>query len=64
MTPDPIMRGLLSSRDRDGRIGQAWLMARATLAYTYGAEIPSGRCGFWYSLRCAVGLFIEYITRR
>ncbi len=58
MKVDPIMRGMLSSRKSDGRIGQAWLMARASFAHSYGYD-----CGFWYSLRGALRLFIEYVRR-
>lgn len=55
---DPIIKGLTSSRKRDGRFGEAWAMGRATFAYSMAHE-----CGFWSSLKSGAELFFDYLTR-
>lgn len=59
---NPILDGMMCGRRP--RLMRAWLMARATLWYSWGAPLPDDeRGGFWFAVGAAWENFVGELVR-
>ena len=59
----PVMDALTSDAPEYG-LRRAWLMARATFAYTWRCPGPDDvPIGFWYALSSAANIFLGYLCK-